>query len=644
MARTRTALFLSALFLLAAVVVQAAPPASPGLPPLVNQLKNNASPYLALHGDDPVVWQEWNAATVARARQEGKLLFVSIGYFSCHWCHVMQRESYRNPDIARFINSHFIPVKVDRELEPALDARMIDFIETTRGLSGWPLNVFVTPDGHPLYATLYHPPAEFQIVLQHVDDLWTRDRSRLADLARAEATPPKGPGKPQVNAATARKLAEQVTRAAQEQADLLQGGFGAQGKFPLVPQMTFLLARYDRNRDPKLGEFLRLTLDAMAGKGLRDHLGGGFFRYTVDPSWKTPHFEKMLYDNAQLACLYFDAARVFSSADYRRVALETVDFLLREMRLPNGAFIAALSAVDARGVEGGHYLWSVRDLDRLLTPEEREVYRRYAGMQGAPPFKDGYLPVPVMTPDAFAASLKRDPQEVADLIASAQSKLHDARAQRSLPRDTKELAAWNGLALLALTAAARDAVAHADAIAAERYREAAQGARDYLARVLWDGSELARARVDGKATGSVALEDYAYVADALTEWAALSGSAHDLALAKTIALAGWQRFYGPQGWRLDPDSLIEKETGQDALSDSPTPSGSARLIDVSLRLAQETQDPALRRQALGALNSGADLIAANPFWYASQVAVMLRAAEASAADGSRDVRRPPRRP
>lgn len=643
MDRTLKALFVSALFLSAVATVQAAPPPA-SLPPLVNQLKNNASPYLALHGDDPVAWQEWNAATVARARQEGKLLYLSIGYFSCHWCHVMQRESYRNPDIARFLNSHFIPVKVDRELEPALDARMIDFVETTRGLSGWPLNVFVTPDGHPMYATLYHPPAEFQMILQRVDDLWTRDRARLADMARAEAVQPKGPGKPEVNAARARALGDQVARAAMQQADPLQGGFGEQGKFPLVPQMDFLLARYERSRDPALGDFLRLTLDAMASKGLRDHLGGGFFRYTVDPSWKTPHFEKMLYDNAQLARLYFEAARIFARGDYRRVALETVDFLLREMRLPNGAFIAALSAVDARGIEGGHYLWSARDLEKFLTPDEREIYRRYAGMQDAPPFKDGYLPQPLASPGELAASLKRDPQEISDLIASAESKLHDARVQRSLPRDTKQLAAWNGLALLALTAAARDAVAHANATEAERYREAAKGARNYLANVLWDGHELARARVDGKASGSVALEDYAYVADALTAWAALSGENQDLALAKAIALVGWQRFYGPQGWRLDPDSLIEKETGQDVLSDGTTPSPSARLIDVSLRLAQQTRDPELRRQALGALNSGADVIAANPFWYATPVAVLLRAAEPSAVDGSPGARRPPRRP
>jgi uncharacterized protein YyaL (SSP411 family) len=644
MAGTRATAFVCALMLWAVSVAHADTPPAAGLPPLTNQLKNNASPYLALHGDDPVAWQEWNAATVARARQEGKLLFVSIGYFSCHWCHVMQRESYRDRDIARFLNKHFIPVKVDRELEPALDARMIEFVEATRGLAGWPLNVFVTPEGHPVYATLYHPPADFQKILQRVDDLWTHNRANLADMARAEASARNVPIGPPAKAATAIALADQATRAALEQADTLQGGFGQQGKFPLTPRMIFLLVQYERTRDEQLGAFLRLTLDAMADKGLRDHLGGGFFRYTIDPSWNTPHFEKMLYDNAQLAQLYFEAARVFASVKYRRVAIETVDFMLREMRLPNGGFIAALSAVDGRGVEGGTYLWSAADLDKLLTPDEREVYGRYAGMQGSPPFANGYLPVPVATPDEIAASLKREPQEVADLIASAQTKLHDARNQRSLPRDTKELAAWNGLALLALTAAARDAVAYADARAAERYREAAQGAHDYLANVLWNGTGLARARVDGRATGHAALEDYACAADALTEWAALTADKQDLVLAKAIVLAGWQRFYGAKGWRIDPDSLIEAAAGQNALRDGATGSASGRLIDVSLRLAAKTQDTDLRSLALGALQRGADLITDDPLAYTTQIAAMARAKEPSAAGASPAVPPPPRRP
>jgi hypothetical protein len=619
--------------------------------PLENQLRQHSSPYLALHGQDPVAWQEWNAATVARARRAGKLLYLSIGYFSCHWCHVMQRETYRNAEIARYLNEQFIPVKVDRELEPALDARLIEFAENTRGLSGWPLNVFVTPDGHPLYATLYHPPEDFLRILQRIEQLWRNDRTRLVTLARTEAVAPQGPGKPEVSGVRARALADQVVAEALKTADSVQGGFGEQSKFPQSPQLAFLLAHYERSPDPRLKDFLLLTFDAMAVNGLQDHLGGGFFRYTVDPSWKTPHFEKMLYDNAQLARLYRQAARVFGRADYQYIANRTLDFMLRELRAASGAYIGALSALDDKGVEGGYYLWSAAELEALLTPDEREVYRPFAGMIGAAPFEPGYLPLRAMSAAEIAAQRQLELAEVEKLIASAEDKLRVARTKRVLPRDSKELAAWNGLALAALAEAAKDTQdepmegrgttpgkAEVDRVGNERsrlrreltvetrYRSAAQALRDYLATQLWDGSTLMRARVQGKASGQVALEDYAYVTFGLTQWATLTGEKGDFALAKAIAKAAWKRFYSPQGFRLAESSLLAAETGQDVLSDGPMPSPSAVLAEASLRLAEKTGDVALRRQVLAALNSGYAMINANPFWYATPVSALLRAA------------------
>jgi len=587
--------------------------------PLENQLRQHSSPYLALHGDDPVAWQEWNAASVDRARREGKLLYLSIGYFSCHWCHVMQRESYQNAVIARYLNEHVIPVKVDRELEPALDARLIDFVEKTRGISGWPLNVFVTPDGHPLYATLYHPPGEFHKILIRIEQLWRNDRARLTALARIEVVTPQGPGKPEVNAVQARALADKVVVEALKGADSVQGGFGEQSKFPQFPQLAFLLAQYERSRDPRLKEFLLLTLDAMANYGLQDHLGGGFFRYTVDPSWKTPHFEKMLYDNAQLAHLYRDAARVFGREDYRHIATRTLDFMLQNFSAASGAFIAALSALDEQGVEGGFYLWNAEQLEMLLTPAEREVYRRHAGMIDAAPFESGYLPLRAMPAAELAGQRKQALADVEKLIASAEDKLRAARAKRRLPRDTKELAAWNGLALATFAKAAQ-------ATNEPRYRAAARRVRDFLVNTLWDGKALARSRVQGKASGKVALEDYAYVTLGLTEWAALTGEARDVALAKSVAGAAWKRFYGPQGFRLEENTLLVAETGQDVLSDGPMPSPSAVLAEASLRLAEMTGDKTLRRQVLAALNSGSAVISANPLWYATPVNTLLRAA------------------
>lgn len=588
--------------------------------PLANQMRQHPSPYLALHGDDPVAWQEWNAASVELARRTGKLLYLSIGYFSCHWCHVMQRESYRNAEIAAYLNANFIPVKVDRELEPALDARLIEFSEKTRGQAGWPLNVFVTPQGDPLYATLYHPPQEFMAILKRIEHLWRNDRARLAELARTEAVKPRGPGKPQVNAKDAQALAAQLVTEALKQADTMQGGFGEQSKFPQFPQLSFLLAQYERSRDARLKEFLLLTLDAIARNGLQDHLGGGFFRYAVDPSWQTPHFEKMLYDNAQLASLYLDAARQFGREDYRQLALRTLDFMLSDMRSASGAFIASLSALDDKGVEGGYYLWSDTELEQLLNRDEREIYRLHAGMTDVAPFEAGYLPLYSLSVTEIAKRRQQAPAEIEKLISSAQDKLRTARAKRVLPRDTKELAAWNGLALAAFAQAAQ--------ITKEpRYREAAQKLRDFLATRLWDGKVLARSQVQGKPSGKVALEDYAYVALGLSEWAALTGEAADYNLAKSIVTTAWKRFYGPKGFRLEENSLLVAEAGQDVLSDGSMASPSAVLAQTSLRLAAKTNDAALRRQTLAALNSGAAVIRENPFWFATPVSALLQAAE-----------------
>ena len=327
----------------------------------------------------------------------------------------------------------------------------------------------------------------------------------------------------------------------------------------------------------------------------------------------------MLYDNAQLARLYRDAARVFGRDDYRHIANRTLDFMLRELRAPSGALIAALSALDDKGVEGGYYLWSAADLERLLTPVEREVYRLHAGMIDAAPFESGYLPLRALPVAEIAARRKQELANIEKHIASAEDKLRAARAQRVLPRDTKELAAWNGLALAAFAEAAQ-------ATKEPRYRETAQAIREFLAKELWDGKALVRSRAHGKASGKVALEDYAYVTLGLTEWAALTGEARDYALAQAVASAAWKRFYGSKGFRLEESSLLVAETGQDVLSDGAMPSPSAVLAEASLRLTEKTGDKTLRRQVLAALNSGSAAISANPFWYATPVAARLRAA------------------
>ena len=583
---------------------------------LENQLKKHPSPYLALHGADPVAWQDWNEATVELAREQSKLIYLSIGYFSCHWCHVMQRESYQNAEIARFVNANFIPVKVDRELDPALDARMLEFVEATRGMAGWPLNVFVTPDGHPLYATLYLPPQDFLAVLRRVDELWTGNREQLLQLAQQAEVVPKGPGKPALSPTRVQAYAKQLVREALERADALQGGFGEQSKFPMAPQLEFLLARQARTPDPKLKEFLTVTLDHMAANGLQDHLGGGFFRYTVDPSWKTPHFEKMLNDNAQLARLYLRAARILKRDDYARIAARTLDFVAADLSDGSGAFIASLSALDDKGVEGGYYLWSEDELEKILTADERSAYRLAWGMQDAPPFEAGYLPIAGLPIARISERLQRPPATIEMALNSAAAKLRTARALRGLPRDTKRIAALNGLALSAYAEAAR-------LTGNDSYRTTARGLRDFLMNNLWDGESLQRSRADGKTVGKVALEDYAYVAQGLLEWAELSGDKVDYAHAKAVTTQAWKRFYGARGWRLEERSLIQAEAGQDMLTDGPMPSPSGVVAEVSLRLAAKTNDKALRERTLAALNTHHAALQEGAFWYATPVAAMM---------------------
>ena len=582
---------------------------------LTNQLNNHPSPYLALHGSDPVAWQDWNAGAVQAARRENKLLFVSIGYFSCHWCHVMQRESYKNPEIAGYLNQHFVAVKVDRELEPALDARLIAFVEKTQGVGGWPLNVFLTPDGYPLYAVLYMPPEEFKDVLTRLQKLWQQDPEGLTRVARKAAGGGKGPGSPELSAATVQAYVSKVVATSLQNTDPFNGGFGEQSKFPSVPQLDFLLRQYQRQPDPALKTLLTRTLDNMMNYGLYDHLGGGFFRYTVDPGWRTPHFEKMLYDNALMAQLYLRAGVLWKRDDYQRVAFQTLDFMSSVLRRPEGALVAALSAIDSNNVEGGYYLWRPEELKKRLTAEELKVYLPLRGMTDAPAFDDGHLPIAGKSVAEVASATGLSPEKTASLLAAADRKLLTARARRSLPVDSKLLAGWNGLALSAYADAAR-------LKPGAGYDKVATGIRGYLLKRLWDGTQLQRSVSAGRGVGQASLEDYAQVSRGLLDYALMTGRAADFESARAVVKAGWERFYGDNGWRLSQASLIQPEPGQDAIADGPMPSPSGSLMATTLELARQAGDKSLRQRALAALNSGHEAISSDPFWHVGHIGAM----------------------
>lgn len=583
-----------------------------------NSLSHNASPYIAMHADDPVHWHLWNARTLALARAQKKLLFVTSGYFACRWCHVMQHETFQNKKIAALLNRDYIPVVVDRELMPALDARLIDFVERTQGAGGWPLNVFITPDGYPLVGMVYVPPKNFETVLRKLEQRWKVDRHNLEALAKAasqELSTAVVAQSAKLPADLPADLEREFLRAAAANEDDMQGGFGQQNKFPVVPQLDALLYAYQRHPSPQLKQFLQLTLDQMAKLGLRDQLDGGFFRYCVDPGWHVPHFEKMLYTNALLARLYLRAGAVFHHRDTTRVGQQTLDFLMQSMRGSDGAYIASLSAVDGKGVDGGYYLWSKQHIKSLLDPAEWAVVRLLWPLDGPPTTDNGFHLRQVMSVNAVAKKLKLTVAVVTQRLDSARKKLLQARSTRKIPRDDKQLAGWNGLVLSALVTGARLNKDKRDLVAA-------QALHDYLYRVLWDGKDLARAVASHAQRIPGTLQDYAYVIDGVLEWWQLTHAHEDKVWLQKLITSAWKRFYGEQGWQSAQQMLLKYGTGQTLISDGAMPSAASVLIASTYRYADLTRQPALKLQALRALNVGRDEIENDPFWYATQIMAM----------------------
>ena len=587
-----------------------------------NNLYEHPSPYLAMHGRDPVYWREWNAQTVALAKQQQKLLFVSSGYFSCHWCHVMQRESYQNEAIAALLNKYFIPVKVDRELNSALDAHLIDFVERTHGRAGWPLNVFVVPEGYPLVGMIYVPPSDFKAILEKLIMEWKANQAELAKLAKAvdaELSQAETTDSTDIPEKLYKKLVENLVGSAQMLADELQGGFGQENKFPSVPQLDALLDIYQHRPSDKMKAFIAFTLEQMASQGLKDQLGGGFYRYVVDPSWQIPHFEKMLYDNALLASLYFKAADILQQPEYADVASETLDFILSTLDTNSPAFAASLSAVDDKGVEGGYYLWDKAELEQQLTEDEYKVVSRFWQIQGVPDLDGEHHLIQAETLESIAKAMNKSLGQVKNILASAKQKMLAQRAKRILPKDSKILTAWNALALKALV----DGAKYTDK---PQYKQALKLLTGYVHQTLWDNKQQQVRRAvsnKGVVSGAGTLEDYAYLAQAVWVKWQYDQRDEDKVLLRNILLQAWQRFYSQQGWILAENMLLKYGTGTTLIPDGPLPASAAVLIETTYRFAKQTSNKTLLQQAQRALNVGHDELAANPFWYATQIKALL---------------------
>jgi uncharacterized protein YyaL (SSP411 family) len=527
-----------------------------------NRLAGETSAYLLQHADNPVDWYPWGEEAFARARTEDKPILLSVGYAACHWCHVMEHESFEDEATAALMNEHFVSVKVDREERPDVDAVYMDAVVTMTGQGGWPMTVFLTPQGEPFFGGTYYPPAprhglpSFRQLLAAIVEAY---ESRREDVARQASALVEALQQSARLAPSHEPLTEAIlsgaTRTLLAQLDPRWGGFGRAPKFPQASVLEFLLRRGQL-------EPVTLTLDAMAAGGMYDLVGGGFHRYSVDERWLVPHFEKMLYDNALLAPVYLHAWLVTGRERYREVAEETLDYLLRELRLSQGAFASAQDA-DTGGVEGLTYTW---------TAEE-----------GAP--------VELLHSFEHGRSILRG-----ELDVETRRRLLEIRAVRRQPlRDDKAIASWNGLALAALAEAGRR-------LGRDDYLDAAQTLAAFLLGPLSDeAGRLHRTFGGGRAKGTGYLEDYADVANGLYELHVATGELRWLEEARRLARLAVDLFGDEErgGFFLSPGDGERLVARQKQLDDNPTPSGSSMLAYVLLRLARIYGEDELERQAVG---------------------------------------------
>ncbi|MCX6923866.1 MAG: thioredoxin domain-containing protein, partial [Verrucomicrobia bacterium] len=520
------------------------------VPAYTNRLAREKSPYLLQHQHNPVDWYAWGEEAFARARQENRPIFLSIGYSTCHWCHVMERESFESPEVAGFLNAHFVSIKVDREERPDVDKIYMTFIQATSGQGGWPLNVFLTPELKPFYGGTYFPPDNrygrqgFLQILQHIQELWQKRQAELTNSAegiqsRLEQLTISN------NRSSELVLNLAVVRDAgtlmKHSYDAQHGGFGGAPKFPQPSQPQFLLRYARRVGDEEAVRMVLHTCDRMAAGGIHDHLGGGFARYAVDAEWLVPHFEKMLYDNAQLVQLYLDAYLVSGEARHAEVARDILDYVLRDMTHPDGGFYSAEDA-DSEGHEGKFYCWTRAEMARLLTPEEFGVAARYVGITEQGNFVDHSHPQPLPNQNVLSIA---DPaltgQEKA-LLASVKTKLSAARALRIRPlRDDKVLASWNGLMLGAM---ARASVVLGD----DKYRAAAERNLAFLKAKLWDAhtKTLYHRWRDGERDNVQLLEGYAFLLAGVIDLYEANLTAEHLDFAIALAETMVAKFYDPE--------------------------------------------------------------------------------------------------
>jgi uncharacterized protein YyaL (SSP411 family) len=556
---------------------------------VANALLNESSPYLRQHAHNPVDWVPWGPDAFAQARERGVPVLVSIGYSSCHWCHVMERESFEDERTAKVMNEQFVCVKVDREERPDVDALYMEAVQGMTGHGGWPLNAFLTPEGVPFYGGTYFPPSErpgmpaFVQVLQAVSAAWQergeeiaaageRLREQLSGAARLE---------PSEQAIDASGL-ERAVQTLGSSYDAVHGGFGGAPKFPQAPVLEFLLCR-----DEQAAQMALYTLRSMASGGIHDQVGGGFHRYSVDANWTVPHFEKMLYDNALLARTYLHAWQRYGEERLASVCRDTLDWMLREMQGPEGGFYSALDA-DSEGVEGRFYVWTTVQLRQTLG-EDAEATIRWLGASEQGNFVDPHHPAPGLN----VLEDRGDPPKE-QTRTRIRERLLTERETRTRPGlDDKRLTSWNALAIAALAEAGA-------ALGEQRYLQAAVRCAEFVFERLRDGEgRLLRTYKDGEAKISGYLEDHAFLLEALLALFEATCQERWLNEARILADATIERFGDPErggfySTASDGEPLLVRRK---EIEDSPIPAGGSSAAMGLLRLAQLTGEQRYERES-----------------------------------------------
>jgi uncharacterized protein YyaL (SSP411 family) len=572
----------------------AAPPAH------TNRLANETSPYLLQHQHNPVDWYPWGPEAFERARRENKPIFLSVGYSTCYWCHVMERQSFENESIAAEMNRRFVNIKVDREERPDVDQLYMTAVQVLTRHGGWPMSVFLTPDLRPFYGGTYFPPTDsygrpgFVTVLRGIEDAY---RNRPGDVQKtseqlvdilgqlAEPSPPDQPVS--ITDAFVESLVERST----SDYESVHGGFGSAPKFPRETLLELILVHNRHSPSEQRMRMLRHTLDAMADGGIRDQLGGGFHRYSTDAQWLVPHFEIMLYDNAMLAWVYTEASRQTGERRYADVARGVFNFVLREMTSPEGPFYTAFDAeVDAQ--EGLSYLWTAEEIERLLGPADAKIFNKVYGVDRGPNFADPhhgsgapdknilFLPKPI---EEVASELAMTVESLEAVLEPMRQTLYQARLKRKQPLlDTKVLTSWNALMIRALAFGGQ-------VLNEPRYLDAAAKAADFLlSRHPTPDGGLYRTSRDGSAKYAGFLDDYAFLAQALLALheAGQNGHWHDAAEALALTMIGGFGDAGAGGFYFTERDAKDLIVRQKVASDSPLPSGNAVAAMVLLDLGR----------------------------------------------------------